>query len=158
MARLSKCKGCGVELQPKDRKVFSNKTYCDSCYNLKLKEKTEYDALINWVCEYWKQDSPNGLILKQIKDYKDTFNYTYAGMHYCLWYVTSILGQQLELKYGVAKVKYYYDKSKEYYLDSIKRETTAMHIDETYNNVITRKPSSGKSYNKNWLFNIDNMV
>lgn len=115
MPRLSTCKSCGKKLQREEKYTYKNKTYCKDCYNVLTKEYNEYKNLVNSICEYFKIDKPTGLILKQIKDYKNTFKYEYKWMQYCLWYVTYIKNQNLEKKYGVAIIKYEYENAVDYY-------------------------------------------
>lgn len=115
MARLSTCKTCGLKLTKDEKYTYSNKTYCEKCYNSKIKDRQDYDNLLNVILAYFNIEVPNGLILKQIKDYKENYNYTYAGINYCLWYITQIKNINLDIKYGIAMVKYEYDKAKEYF-------------------------------------------
>lgn len=123
MARLSTCKNCNKQIQKDEPKFkYSNKTYCDKCYNLKLKEKKDYDNLINAILIYFDIDKPNGRILKQIKDFKENFNYTYAGMHYCLWYLKEIKNIKFDVKYGITLVSYEYENSKRYFFKQQKIE------------------------------------
>lgn len=115
MARLSTCKDCGNKITKEDKYTYSNKTYCKNCYDKKMKEKEQYDSLIKIICDKFNIDVPTGLILKQIKDYKEKFNYVYSGMTYCIWYSTDILKLKLDLKYGIAFVKFQYENAKDYY-------------------------------------------
>lgn len=122
MPRLSKCKDCGIELTKEQKHIYSNKTYCEKCYTIKIYERESYNKLISSICQYFNIQVPTGLILKQIKDFKEQFQYTYDGMIYCLWYITQIKNINLEIKYGITMIKYEYENSKEYFFqqESIK--------------------------------------
>ena len=73
MGRLSTCKQCGKKLTKEEKYTYSNKTYCIDCYNLKLQEHEDYLNLVSGICKYFNIDKPTGLILKQLKDYKNKY-------------------------------------------------------------------------------------
>lgn len=115
MARLSTCTLCGLKLTKDEKYTYSSKTYCEKCYNSKVKDREDYNNLLKVILAYFNIEVPNGLILKQIKDYKENYNYTYGGINYCLWYITQIKNINLDVKYGIAMVKYKYDEAREYF-------------------------------------------
>lgn len=115
MARLSTCKGCRKKLQPEEKYIHASKTYCEECYKKIERESTEYKQLIKFICDNYELDKPTGFILKQIKELKIEYGYSYAAMAYTLWYCKEILNKSLIEKYGVALIKHYYDEAKDYY-------------------------------------------
>lgn len=157
MPRLSKCKDCGKELVKEDKYKYSNKTYCRGCYDKHIYENQMYNQLISNICKYFDIDKPTGLILKQIKEYKDKFDYTYSGIEYSLWYITQILNKSLELKYGIALVKYEYENAKEYFTkqQNIKKsiENNEIKIKDVVKTIKIKK----KNKFKNFSINIDNL-
>jgi len=116
VARLSTCKGCERKLKPEEKHIHNSKTYCNECYKKILRESTEYKQLIDFICTNYKIDKPTGFILKQIKELKEKFNYTYGGMTYTLWYCKEIKRKELLVKYGVSLIQYYYDEAANYYI------------------------------------------
>lgn len=115
MARLSTCKGCGKKLQPEEKYTHGSKTYCEDCIKKIERESTEYKQLIEYICENYYLEKPTGFMLKQIKELKNEFNYSYAAMTYTLWYCKEILNKELIEKYGIALVKHYYEEARDYY-------------------------------------------
>ena len=115
MARLSTCKSCGKKLQPEEKYTHASKTYCKKCYEKIERESTEYKQLIEFICNNYKLDKPTGYILKQIKDFKTEYEYSYAAMTYTLWYCKEVLNKSFIEKYGISLIKYYYDEAKNYY-------------------------------------------
>lgn len=114
--RVSRCSCCGKEITEKDDKFkFSNKTHCGKCYEMKLKNKEEYDDLVRRIHEYFNLGTINTMILKQIKNYTEDYNFTYGGIIYCLWYLTEVKKVQMDVKYGIAMVKYEYDNARRYF-------------------------------------------
>ena len=90
----------------------------------------------------------------QIQQYKKEYNYTYNGIGYCLWYITSILNNELELKYGIAKVKYYYEQSKEYYLSQSKISNSLKNISNV-DKIKKVDVKISKLNRKTMLYNLD---
>lgn len=115
MARLSTCKSCGRKLQPEEKYIHASKSYCEDCYQKILRESDEYKQLIEFICTNYEIERPTGFMLKQIKDMKTDFGWSYAAMTYTLWYCKEILGKQLIEKYGVALVKHFYEEASDYY-------------------------------------------
>lgn len=123
MARLSSCKGCGKQLQTEEKYIHGSKTYCAKCYEKMVRESEEYKQLILYICANFNIERPTGLMLKQIKEYKNEYSYTYGGIIYTLWYAKEILDKELISMYGISLVKYYYDDASRYYIqqDDIKK-------------------------------------
>lgn len=116
MARLSTCKGCGKQLKPEEKHMHSAKSYCKECFEKISRDSEEYKQLIKYICDNYNIDRPTGLMLKQIKDYKNEYAYTYGGMTYTLWYINEILSKEFIVMYGVSLIKYYYEDASAYYL------------------------------------------
>ena len=114
MARLSTCKGCGKKLQPEEKYSHASKTYCKECYEKILRDSDEYKQLIEFICTNYEIERPTGFMLKQIKDMKTEYGWSYAAMTYTLWYCKEVLGKQLIEKYGVALVKHFYEEASNY--------------------------------------------
>lgn len=156
MAKLSTCKLCGIKLNKEDKYTYSNKTYCKTCYEVKLQEKRDYDNLINVILKYFNLSVPNGLILKQIKDYKESFNFTYGGINYCLWYITQIKGVKLDIKYGIAMVKFEYENARNYFEQ---QQLIQKSIVKPINNEVIHKVKIKVNSNRKnkFLINLDEM-
>ena len=86
MARLSTCKGCGKKLQPEEKHIHSSKTYCEECFKKIERDSTEYKQLIEFICNNYELEKPTGFMLKQIKELRTEYGYSYAAMTYTLWY------------------------------------------------------------------------
>lgn len=153
MGRLSTCKLCGKKITKEEKYIYSNKSYCEKCYNIKLKEREDYEKLINAICSYFNINKPTGLILKQIKDYKEKFDFEYKWISYCLWYVTYILNKKLDIKFGIAIVKYEYENSKQYYEKQLEIRNSVK-IDKA-KEVIRKVTINNTSIKNKLLINLD---
>jgi len=113
--RMSTCKGCEAKITKEEKFTYSGKTYCKKCYDLKVQENNDYVGLLKCICEYYEIEQVTGLFFKQIRDYKENFNYTYAGMTYCLWYLVEIKTVKMNVKYGIGLIKFEYENAKNYF-------------------------------------------
>lgn len=159
MARLSTCKMCNKKITKEEKIMVSNKPYCLECGEKLKQEAEEYKQLIDHICEYYQIQCCTGLMLRQIKEYKEKFQYTYNGMLYTLWFVKEIERRPFnEVKYGVAYIKYYYEKAKEYFEQQNKISESVKKI-ENKNNIKTVKIKSTmqNEKGKDFLFNINSL-
>jgi hypothetical protein len=160
MSRLSTCKGCGKKLNKEEKYTYSNKTYCKQCYDIKIQEKTEYDTLMNMIMDYYSLEKPTGFMLKQIKEYKEKYKFTYMGMQYTLWYAKEIKKYKFDKKYGVGLIKYEYTNAEDYYLQLEKIANSAKNAKPNKINKISIKNINQKEQNQNnqFLINLDDII
>lgn len=157
MSRPAHCKLCGVVLKPEEKVKFKSKTYCTNCYTKLNRESEEYKSLIAYICDVFNIEKPTGMMLAQIKDYKNNYSYTYGGMKYTLWYYTEIAQKEPIVKYGVGSIKYYYEEAKNYYSEQEKRIEKAKLLSDTVNDrILTRKARRNTPHNL--LVNIEDII
>ena len=96
------------------------------------------------------------MILKQIKQYKAEFNYSYGGIGYTLWYLKEILSKKFIVKYGIALVKYEYENAEQYYLQQTKIEQSTDDAEPVKIKVVTQKNHVSKP-NK-LLLDLDDVI
>lgn len=113
--KIPKCQKCGKELQNEDKYKHGSKNYCGVCYKQVTREANEYKKLVEYICVVFSITRPNGFILKQIKDLKTNYNYSYLAIQYTMWYCKEILDIKFNDKYGISLIKNYYDEAKKYY-------------------------------------------
>lgn len=121
MARLSKCKCCEKPLQSDEKYIHSSKAYCKQCYDKIVRDANEYKELIEFICTHYELEKPTGLILRQIKEYKTEYGWSYAAMTYTLWYCKDVLGKSFSEKFGVALIKHFYCEAEKYYTEQEQR-------------------------------------
>lgn len=119
MGRKAKCKSCGKEVEKEERVKGSGGFYCKECHEKIQKEKKDYNELVSYSMELLGLDKVDGRVLKQIKDYKDNYKYTYSGIKYTLWYCKEVLNIKFDRKYGIGIVKLKYLEAEKYYLDCV---------------------------------------
>ena len=159
MARLSTCKGCGKKLQPEEKYTHASKTYCKKCYEKIERESTEYKQLIEFICNNYELDKPTGYILKQIKEFKTEYEYSYAAMTYTLWYCKEVLNKSFVKKYGVALIRYYYDEAKNYYSQQEKlKEQINKLSDVKVKTKIVKRTSMNSNKKSTSLIDLDDLL
>ena len=159
MARLSTCKSCGKKLQPEEKCSHASKTYCKECYKKILRDSDEYKQLIEFICTHYEIERPTGFMLKQIKDMRTEFGWSYAAMTYTLWYCKEVLGKQLLEKYGVALIKHFYEEASNYYSqqEKMKEQMKRLENVEVKTKVVKRNQSKSTNSNSS-LINLGNLL
>lgn len=118
MARKVKCPECGTFNDKENTVCHNSRYYCKVCYENKIRESQDYKELIAYICELHQIDAPTGLMLKQIKDFKEQFNYTYRGIKSTLHYFYEILqGNDVGNSIGIGIVPFVYEEAKKFYID-----------------------------------------
>lgn len=159
MGRLSICKCCGKKLKTEEKHQLSGKVYCEECFNRLHKEAEEYKALMEFICTNYGLDEPTGLILKQVKEYKNEYGYSYGAMTYTLWYCKEILNKAFIKKYGVSLIKYHYDDAKNYYSQQEKlKEQMDKLSDVKIKTKIAKSISVPSNKKSTSLINLDNLI
>ena len=113
MARKVKCPECGTYNDKENTVYHNSKYYCKICFENKQKEAQDYKNLVAYICELYQIEAPTRWMLKQIKDYKEQFNFTYRGIKTTLHYFYEIQeGNSVEDSMGIGIVPFVYDEAK----------------------------------------------
>ena len=83
----------------------------------KNKEEQDKIDLENYILQLFKIDYVDAKIRKQIKQYREEYNYTYSGIHKALIYFYEVKGNSIEkANGGIGIVPYVYQNAYNYYL------------------------------------------
>lgn len=90
-----------------------------------------FQLLIEEICRRFAISKPTGLMLRQIKQYRDEYEFTYDGMRATIWYYCEIAhpNQELNVNYGVAMIPYSYEDAKAFYWEQKRLEYEAERAD-----------------------------
>ena len=123
MARFVICKYCGCRFD-RDKEAFvevSARRYAhQECAN-KVdaaipQDEKDYNNLEKYIKHLFNTDKINAKTKKQIKDFKQDYNYTYTGILKTLYWWYEIKGHTTELaKDGIGIVPYVYEDAEKYY-------------------------------------------
>ena len=152
MARKVKCPECGTFNDKENTISHNSRYYCKICYENYMREAQEYKELIAYICELFQVDAPTPLMCKQIKDYKDQFNYTYRGMKTTLNYFFEIqAGNDPMDSLGIGIVPFVYDEAKKFYIDkkAVKDSISGCNMEELQNSRRIIRKKQFNDFNKN---------
>lgn len=119
-----KCIYCGVTFD-RDKLPFiqvSQRRYAHQECSLteeqkKSKEEQDKIDLDNYIMQLFKIDYVDARIRKQIKQYREEYNYTYSGIRKALVYFYKVKGNPIEkANGGIGIVPYVYQNAYNYYL------------------------------------------
>lgn len=122
-AHLVKCKYCGMQFDANKEvtvKVsntrYAHKECADKYASSISAEEQAYNELEKYIKKILKIDTINAKIKKQIRDYRQEYNYSYSGMMKTLHWWYEIKGHTTELaQNGIGIIPYVYDDALKYY-------------------------------------------
>lgn len=143
--RKVKCPLCG-KFNEKALTVLDNQRYyCEDCYKKKKQESQDYKDLYAYICELYEIDKLEGLMLKQIKKFKEEFGYSYKGMKTTLDFFFHIeTNNTPDYEMGIGIIPFAYKKAYAFYAEKValkkKLESGEVDLDERTQEVkINRK-------------------
>lgn len=118
MARLPKCPECEYQVDKDTQRwvKHSAKTYHEHCFQQFEARKIHRNELLAYICELYRMPVPNGFMLKQIKEFQETYGYTLKGMELALRFFTEIQGQSIDGQQGIGIIPYIYEEAKSHYI------------------------------------------
>lgn len=103
----------GIELKPK---YYVHKECYEKQENKIKKEEKDYKELEEIIKKIFGKTYLNAKIKKQIRDYKQEYNYTYTGMTKCLnWWFIQQKNPIEKAQNGIGIIPYIYDEVQEMY-------------------------------------------
>ena len=164
--RKVKCPECGTFNDKENTIAHNSRYYCKICYENYMREAQAYKDLVAYICELFQMDAPTPLMCKQIKDYKEQFDYTYRGMKTTLNYFFEIQeGNDPNDSIGVGIIPFVYDEAKKFYIDkkAVKDSVLECDIEKMQNTKrviqkITHSKSNENKYKDIVLIDIAQLV
>ena len=151
MARLPACPDCNVDIvDKKQAKKIGNRWVCFDCLEIREQMASERQELYDLVAGLFFIKYPTGMMMKQIKDFKEDLEYTYKGMTLSLIYWTETLNNTMSNAKGVGIIPYIYEDAKKFYIEkmNIKREVEDMQGGFTSKKVVTLSKLKHEGQNK----------
>lgn len=117
--RLYKCYGSCNGKYPKSELTehTKNKRYCKCCLDKLLQEQQEREELYSLIKKLYGVSYPTGMMLKQIKQFKEECGYTYKGMSLTLTYCSTLPGIEFKSTMGIGIIPHKYEKAKADYIN-----------------------------------------
>jgi hypothetical protein len=148
MARQVKCPYCEKQLNKDDAYEYKKRYYHTECFETWQREGQDYKDLKDYICELYRIDTPSGMILKQIKDFKEDLNYKYKGMELALRYFYETLGNSVQENSGVGIIPYVYEDAKRHYITKLKVEESIRKSENNIEQKVVTVQSPQFTYNK----------
>lgn len=150
MARQVKCPYCEEKFDKDEAHEYKKKYYHVNCFQKWNQDKADYETLKLYIAKLLRIEFPTGMILKQIKDYKDKYNYTYKGMELSLIYFFDTLGNRAQEGQGIGIIPFVYEDAKNHYIKQKKIADSLddMENEETMELVVYLKPNNNKRKTK----------
>ena len=123
MAHRVKCYYCGKTFdRDKEEYVlvatrrYAHKSCADAAQKDEFQEAKDKEELEKYIMQLFKTEYVDPRIQKQIKQYKEEYNFSYSGMRKALIYFYEIKGNSLEKSNGgIGILPYIYKRAHDYY-------------------------------------------
>lgn len=127
--KIVTCPYCKEQLNKEDAVIHKRRYYHSECLEQKEKEEEEkrresedYKELINYICQLYNLDAPTGMILKQIKEFREEYGYKLQGIKLSLQYFYEIQGNPVLDDVGIGIVPFVYEEAKRHYITRLNVE------------------------------------
>lgn len=165
MARKYVCKGpCGVKYELEDMIVVSGKgakvtiRWCKSCREKAEQVKQERDKLYETIKELFGISFPTGFMLKQIKQFKDEYGYTYDGMELTLRYCAEDPRVYFSLKSGISIIPHCYEMARLKQEEKENRINSFVKVSKQIETVKVKKLDNTNHYKANRLIDLEDLL
>lgn len=129
-SRLLKCYGTCNEKYEIDFLIkHKGKNYCKSCLEKMMKERADREELYQTIKDLYNVTYPTGMMLKQIKQYKEINNYSYKSMTLTLQYCSKQPGMKFVSTMGVGIIPHQYERAKADYIERMNRENSYFNVE-----------------------------
>jgi len=140
--------------EKENTEIIDNRYYCIECAENRKKEKERnkngWEELFEYICELYNIDTLTGMMFKQIKDFRENYNYKNKGMYLTLKYYYETLENEIKEDTGLGIIPYYYERAKQYFLEKqeIIKHTEEFKSHESINTVKIKIHKDIKDYEK----------
>ncbi|PEN61657.1 hypothetical protein [Bacillus wiedmannii] len=157
--RLLKCYGtCGEKYPQSELTKYKNANHCLPCYQAKVKEVEDREKLYELIKKTFNLNFPTGLMLKQVKQFREERQYTYKNIAFTIDYIVRIKKMKLHMQYGIALVPHFYDEMIAYYKDLKRRREQMKDIKPRKVTVKMQPPVLENEYRKKKLINMEDLL
>lgn len=148
MAREVKCPYCETKLDKNDAIEYKKRYYHEECFETWRREADHRKELIEYICQLYGLDAPTGMMLKQIKEFQEEYNYKLKGIELALRYFHETLGNPVQEGAGIGIVTYVYEDAKRHYMRKMKVEESLENIEKNIEKKVVTVQSPQFTYQK----------
>jgi len=159
MARQYKCYGfCGEKYPKEELQLYKTHNHCKPCYERKVKETEDREELYRMVCQLFNLNFPTGLMLRQIKQFREERNYTYKNIYFTIDYIVRLQKVKLQPQYGIALVPHYYDEMLRYYKNLQEKRANTVIQEKTKVKVYIEPTPLVNEYREKKFINMEDLL
>lgn len=162
MARLLKCYGWCDSKYPKiELTQYKNKNYCKECYKRKVEDDDGRIKLLDTISNIYNIPYPTGMMLRQMKQFREERNYKYNDQAKALWYGKHVLKKQFYSSYGLGLIPYIIDDAVKYFEDNKKRQEKmkdVSSVNKTQTITKTWQENDKQLYRKNKMIDMEGIL
>ena len=119
---LVKCQLCGTQLDKKDAVRFEDKNY-HACCAIEMEFKLKIYSYVARLFKFKNERKPGPVIMSQLKNFMEKYDYTYNGIYHTLIYCYDIKKMSIaKAKEGIGIVPYVYEEAQEYFKNFYKKQ------------------------------------
>lgn len=157
------CCSCSIVFEDENDLVVygrDKKKFCSVCIRKEEQSVFERNKLYASISNIFGLDKPTGLIMRQIKNFKQTNGISYKNMYFTLDYITKVKGIELQLKYGVGLIGTYHNEMLNYYADIKQKRESAKNFNPTKSIDVVRikKPVFDDSYRQKKMIDMESLL
>ena len=162
MARLLKCYGTCEKKYPKEELTkYKGKNYCQTCLKEKRHNDEDYQSLLLQIRKSYNIPYPTGMMLRQIKAFKNDRGYSYRNQVLAIEYIDNVLRKSMHTKYGLGLVPYVIDEAVAYYKDNEEKARKLKDVNSINNKQyakISSKTLKENEHGKKRLINMEELL
>ena len=163
IAKLPKCPDCKIEIEDKSKATKKGSRWvCESCTKVRDQVTDTRQSLYEYIAKIFNIEFPSIWMMKQVKDFKEQYNYTYTGMELTLKYWTETLGNNMNQAKGIGIIPYIYDEAKKFHIEKINVHNSLVEMDsplvvEKRMEVKRSSIETNKTRKENTLFDMNDL-
>jgi hypothetical protein len=137
---------------------FKGANHCPPCYDIKVKDTNDREELYKFLQTTFNLSFPSGLMLRQIKQFKEERGYSYKNIRFTVDYIIRIAKMNMQVQYGIALVPHYYDEMIRYYKDLKERREKTVVSEIKTKRVKIKAPNLENTYREKKLINMEDLL
>lgn len=166
--RQYKCYGyCGKKYPIEQLKKFKanpeskseGSNHCKECFKQKEKDVNERKDLYNFLKELFNITFPTGLMLRQIKNFKEEHGYSYKNIKFAVDYIYNVKKvYSPTITFGIAGVPYFYDEMINYYKELNEKRASTVVKETKSRKIMIDPPTTNFDYKDKKLINMEALL
>lgn len=154
------CKICNNKFPKAQIIKYKSKNMCLKCHEQEQKLDAEKNDLCQTIKQLYGIDYVMPGYLKQIKQFREQYNFSYTGMKLTLLYCKNVLNLEFSTSRGLGIIPYQYEAAKKDYIRKQQLAKQMMNKNSNVQSVKTIKAviKTENTYLKNKIINLEDLI